>query len=447
MGVKIRKRGDQWYVFVDYRGRRKAKCVGTKKAAEEVKRRLEAKFALGDLGFLSERTRADQTFKHYAERWLKAHVQVECKYSTWRSYEQLLRLHVTPRFGEKRLPDITRDSIKAFVAELSGATRIIDKKAGTTAPRFSRNTLRLIVCALRAVLNAAVEDGVLESNPAARIGRFAKSEKPDHQTRAMTREEADRFLTAVGEVCPEWFPFFLTALRTGLRKGELIALKWGDIQFGQGPEDSHRYILLQRNYSHGRFTSPKSKKPRRVDLSRQLRAVLLDLRDSRLLGAMMAGKTGIADDLVFPCSSWDEEGSVWLHGRGTEPLKPDNIVPRYMEPALEKAGLRRFRFHDLRHTFGSLLIQDGASLAYVKEQMGHSSIQITVDTYGHLIPGADIAWVDRLDGKTTPQQSATQTQPAVSESEQDDTEVLEKIWLPPRDSNPDMLIQSQLSCH
>ena len=58
----------------------------------------------------------------------------------------------------------------------------------------------------------------------------------------------------------------------------------------------------------------------------------------------------------------------------------------------------------LRHTFGSFLIQDGASLAYVKDQMGHGSIQVTVDTYGHLIPGADIAWVDRLDVKTKPQQ-------------------------------------------
>jgi integrase len=91
---------------------------------------------------------------------------------------------------------------------------------------------------------------------------------------------------------------------------------------------------------------------------------------------MMTGKTSVADDLIFP----SQAGTV---------IRPDNIVPRYMEPALEKAGLRRFRFHDLRHTFGSLLIQDGASLAYVKEQMGHSSIQITVDTYGHLIPGAD----------------------------------------------------------
>ena len=118
-----------------------------------------------------------------------------------------------------------------------------------------------------------------------------------------------------------------------------------------------------------------------------------------------------------------------------------------MEPALERAGLRRFRFHDLRHTFGSLLIQDGASLAYVKDQMGHSSIQITVDTYGHLIPGADIAWVDRLDAKTTPQQNATQAQQTPTDSERENVEVAERVWLPPRDSNPDMLIQSQLSYH
>src|SRR5207253_5633533 len=109
------------------------------------------------------------------------------------------------------------------------------------------------------------------------------------------------------------------------------------------------------------------------------------------------GKSSIADDLVFPSQA------------GTA-IKADNIVPRYMEPALEKAGLRRFRFHDLRHTFGSLLIQDGASLTYVKEQMGHSSIQVTVDTYGHLIPGANVAFVDRLDSETTSQQNATPAQ-------------------------------------
>ena len=104
------------------------------------------------------------------------------------------------------------------------------------------------------------------------------------------------------------------------------------------------------------------------------------------------------DDLVFPSLA------------GT-PIKPDNVAVRYMQPALKHAGLRTFRFHDLRHTFASLLIQDGASLTYVRDQMGHSSIQITADTYTHLIPGANIAWIDRLDSKPETQNAATQAQP------------------------------------
>jgi integrase len=336
-----------------------------------------------------------------------------------------------PRFGAKKITDIKRDDVKRFLAELSQTTHEVNQ---LVIPRFAKNTLRLIVCALRTVLNAAVEDGIIESNPAARVGKFAKSEKPAREANAMTRAEVEKFLMGAQEVCPEWHPFFLTALRTGLRKGELIALKWGDLQLGESPEDSNRYILVQRNYSLGCFTTPKSKKSRRVDLSKQLRAALIELRDIRLLSAIMAGKTSIADDLIFPSQT------------GTA-IKPDNIVPRYMEPALARAGLRRFRFHDLRHTFGSLLIQDGASLAYVKEQMGHSSIQITVDTYGHLIPGADIAWVDRLDSKTTLHQSAPGAHHEQKESERERVEVTETIWLPPRDSNPDMLIQSQLSYH
>lgn len=144
---------------------------------------------------------------------------------------------------------------------------------------------------------------------------------------------------------------------------------------------------MQRNWVEGKVTSPKSKKARRVDMSRQLRAALIELRDQRLLEAFLQGKQSIADDLVFP----SQVGTV---------LRPENLYHRYFLPTLEHAGRRRIRLHDLRHTFGSLLIQGGASLTYVKEQMGHSTIQITVDTYGHLIPGANIGCVDQLD--TTP---------------------------------------------
>ncbi len=110
-------------------------------------------------------------------------------------------------------------------------------------------------------------------------------------------------------------------------------------------------------------------------------------------------------------AGWQIDDFVFTSQAGTM-IKPDNIARRYMNPALAKAGLRRFRFHDLRHTFGSLLIQDGASLAYVKDQMGHSSIQVTVDVYGHLVPSANIACVDRLDTETRLQQVRTRDAPS-----------------------------------
>jgi hypothetical protein len=111
-------------------------------------------------------------------------------------------------------------------------------------------------------------------------------------------------------------------------------------------------------------------------------------------------------------------------------LHPDNLYDRYFLPVLEKAGLRHIRLHDLRHTFGSQLIQSGASLAYVKEQMGHSSIQVTVDIYGHLIPGANVACVDRLDTawtKTTPQPNATPAQPRDKTDAEIPVEVIDLI--------------------
>jgi len=227
-----------------------------------------------------------------------------------------------------------------------------------------------------------------------------------------------------------------------LRRGELIALKWGDIQLGESETDANRYILVQRNHARGEFTTPKSNKSRRVDLSRQLRRVLSELRDRRLLEAFLKGRTSIADDLVFPSKS----GAV---------LDAANLIHYYFTPSVEAAGLRHIRFHDLRHTFGSLLIQRGASLVYVKDQMGHSSIQVTVDTYGHLIPGADIAWVDKLDepaaapteAPTTPQPSATPAQPAPVEDSEESPEVIETSGEPGRTRTSNPLIKSQLLYH
>jgi integrase len=372
MGVKIKKRGMKWYVYVNYHGRRKNRCVGSREAAERVRREIEARLALGDEAFLNDSEKGVAKFSDFADQWLKDYARVECKTSTADGYEGVLRQYLRPRFATKRLDEIKRDSIKAMINEL-------------IAKGLSRNTIRNALCVIREVFNYAIENGVIESNPASRLGRFTRTAGVgEAKGVALTPEEARQFLEAAKEVCEPYYALFLTALRAGLRRGELVALQWGDIQFGKGESDSNRFIVVQHNYVRREHTTTKSKKSRRVDLSRELRRKLLEARDQRLLEAFLKGKDDISEELVFRSS----EGSI---------LDPDNLYHRYFLPVLSKAGIRKIRLHDLRHTFGSLLIQNGASIVYVKEQMGHSSIQVTVDTYGHLIPGANVSFVDRLD--------------------------------------------------
>jgi integrase-like protein len=193
---------------------------------------------------------------------------------------------------------------------------------------------------------------------------------------------------------PRYYALFLCAARTGLRMGELLALQWPDIDW------QSRFIEVRRSYTHFKVTTPKSGESRRVDMSKELTQTLKDLLLERQIEA---GATGTEVPLwVFP----SETGGL---------LHPHNIRDRIFYGLLTKAKLRRVRFHDLRHTFASLLLQNGESPVYVKEQMEHSSIQITVDLYGHLIPGSNRQAVDRLDTPVesafVAAQSATQAQP------------------------------------
>ncbi|MCZ6904125.1 MAG: site-specific integrase, partial [Acidobacteria bacterium] len=366
-------------------------------AAELAKTEIEARLTLGDFGILEDRK--GPTFAEYAGQWLQHYAQVECKQSTQESYRRNLRVHLLPVFGTIRLTEITRDRIKAFIAE----------KLSTG--RSSRGTIRLMLALLREILNHAIEDGLLDRNPALRLGRFYRSGEEARKPTAFTPEETRRFLETAREFYPDDYPLLLCALRTGLRRGELLALKWGDIQFGESEFDSQRFILVQRNLQSGRFTSLKSHKPRRVDLSRGLRRVLLDLRDKRLLEAFQRG-TDLDSELVFPSSTGGPQDAA-------------NLVHRGFKPCLVRAGIREIRFHDLRHTFGSQLIQSGAPLVYVRDQMGHSSIRVTADIYVHLMPGANIDVIDRLDSITGPQLSATQAQPRAKGEEDGSVEVVE----------------------
>jgi len=399
VGVTARKKDGKWFVFISHNGRRKAKCVGDSRAAAmEVKRVLEAKLTLGDAGILDAAAAQMPIFGSYADLWLKNYARLVCKKSTVGGYEGSLNQYLRPKFSSKRLDAIKRNDIKSLISDL-------------IARDLARATVRNAISVLRSIFNHAIEDGLLEANPSANLGRFTRTAKTAKvKGVALTPEEVEKFLETAGKLCPSYQPLFLLAFRAGLRRGELVAVEWGDIEFGKDESDTNRYILVQHNYVHRQHATTKSRKTRRVDMSQELRRVLIEMRDARLAAIGSAGKSDISSERVFA----SPEGTI---------LDPDNLYHRYFVPVLKASGIRKIRLHDLRHTFGSLLIQSGASIVYVKDQMGHSSIQVTVDTYGHLIPGADVSYVDRLDRKTTEKKPLEQQPSATPAQLEKDGEV------------------------
>jgi hypothetical protein len=199
--LKIRKRGGKWYVFVNYHGKRKAKCVGTsRELAEQVRRQLEARLTLGDLALFDSDEKI-QTFGSYADKWLKEYARVECKTSTADGYEGVIEQYLRPRFGNRILDQTKRDDVKAMINEL-------------IAKALSRNTVRNALCVIRGIFNEAIEAGIVEVNPAARLGRFTRTaKKAEVKGRSLTSAEAEQFLQAAKEICPEYHPLFLIALR------------------------------------------------------------------------------------------------------------------------------------------------------------------------------------------------------------------------------------------
>ena len=308
----------------------------------------------------------DLTVTAYAERWLQL-VASSLKPRTLQSYSQTLRLHLLPVFGATRVSQLHKSWIRSFLAE-------------KLASGLARNSVRIMHATLRAMLNAAMDDGILLSNPADKLGRHLRlngsSADRQEQVKAMTREQLGRFLDATARTQPELHPFFFTLARTGMRLGEAFALRFEDCDFAA------REIQVTRALSAGEIATPKSGKGRTIDMSLALRDVLQRLHAGRQAEALAAGQ---------------EPGGWVFVTRAGGPLDQSRMA-KIFKRVLKAAGLApHFTPHCLRHTFASLLLQQGESPVYVQRQLGHASIQLTVDTYGKWLPIGNKAAVDRLD--------------------------------------------------
>ena len=281
-------------------------------------------------------TLAKTPLEEYAPKWLQIK-QAEVKPSTLTSYEYALRVHILPDLGKHQLGKLTREVIKAFLGKKN--------KAG-----LSRDTVRVFHATLRALLEEAVESGIVPVNVARRAGKFVKG-KADRgeKIQFFSRDELALFLETAKTEALVYYPMFLCLARTGVRIGEAIGLQCGDLDFaGFG-------IEVRRNIVKGRVGTPKNGRTRRVDMSQQLAQVLRGEIANRKAQLLRLGKSA------------DELGDLWLFQSGAGGPLDDSKVRKVLARVLVKAGLPRRNLHSLRHSFASLLIQNGESLAYVRD--------------------------------------------------------------------------------
>ena len=402
MGVKVKERfPGEWWVLIYHGGRRKAKKIGRDESmAREVAKRLEAKLALGEISMESER--AAPKMKEYAEKWLETYVKVLRRESTYDRYKSILKKYVYPSpIGKVPIDKIKRGDVRDLLLAVHGRG-------------LSKASVSLLRDVVNGPLTHALDAELISVNPVTGLVKALQIERDKREhLDPFTHEEVNLFLTKCAAIYPEHYPFFLCAFRTGMRLGELLALRWGDVDF------NGKFIQVARSYKRGRMTATKTGKVRRVDVSEQLFSTLKAFHITRKEEGLKMGR-GDAPELIF-------------HRAGM-PME-QNHIRRIFKRILDKAGLRKIRVHDIRHTYASLLLSDGVSLVYVKEQLGHSSIQMTVDIYGHWIPSSNRAMVNRLDNAT-----ASSPHPGGIEKEEGEQGVevvpLSKTWCRRGDSNP-----------
>ncbi len=356
-------------------GKRKQQWVSVKGNKKDAEKRLSEMLHQIDTGSFMKPGKT--TMAEFLERWLKDYARPNLAPRTVEGYEHIIRRHLVPSLGSVILTQLKPEHLQRYYAEKSSKGRC-DGRGG-----LSPKTVRHHHVTLHDALQCAVKWGLLARNPADAVDppRFQP-----HEMHTLNEDDVRRFLE-VARGTPHYALFYL-ALYTGMRRSELLALRWSDVDLILGQ------VSVARSLHHLRdgetvFRSPKTAKGKRmIALPPSASMVLRDHLEQQKMVRALLGKTLEDSDLVFSRT----DGS---------PLLPDTITRTWIKLA-RRTGLSGVRLHDARHTHASLLLKQGIHPKIVQERLGHANIGITLDTYSHVAPGLQEAAAAGFDDLVTP---------------------------------------------
>lgn len=316
---------------------------------------------ISDLDNGAYREREETGFSTFAEKWL-SYKAPQIKPTTVKSYSEMVNQHIAPYFKERKLHRITQHDIDEYVS------------FKTNEGKLKNKTIGYHVTILKMMLKRAVIWEYIKANPA------QYTEKPKAERKEIEPLGPAEIQVFLQNVTPGFYPFFLTAVFTGMRRGEMLALRWSDINWATG------CIHVRRSISLGIVQEPKSK--------HSIRSIVMAPKLKQVLRKHQLACNPSDLDLVFP-------NRVGTHMDGR------NMYQREFMAGLRRAGLRKVRFHDLRHSYASILICQGENIKFIQNQLGHGSAQVTLDTYGHLMPQTNNGAAEKLEQSIFGHQNTT----------------------------------------
>ncbi|MDP9334604.1 MAG: tyrosine-type recombinase/integrase [Actinomycetota bacterium] len=324
---------------------------------------------------MAKRKRGRKVVKlnHWVTRFWLPVVRSQLKESTFESYRHNMQNHVLPRLGDVPLGEITPRMLTDMYVELLERGRLNGDRRG-----LNPKTVRYIHTIAHKAFADAIDDGLLKSNPADRAKAPKPARSSNRELRFWEAHQLARFLRHVRGAPLE--PLWHLAAFTGMRRGELCGLRWGDIDF------EHKRLSIRRSIVLVRYriveTTPKTHQARVIDLDAATTTVLQAHRAEGERRARSQGQVLLATDRVF-------------RREGDEVLHPHAVSVQF-QAALRQAGLPRIRLHDLRHTHATLAIQAGVSPKVISERLGHHTPEFTMHQYAHVLPGMQAEAAERI---------------------------------------------------